>query len=88
MVAKHSPGLELRKRMLDASSTLAVVSPCPIAHDPVLAEHGGDELGDAAVAAIRKYPSVCSAQSLDARASVVNRIVAIACAASGGRDNA
>jgi hypothetical protein len=52
--------------------------PAIVANDPVLVEAGRNELGDSAIATIREDMSVMSGETLDGRASVVNRIVAVA----------
>jgi hypothetical protein len=63
-------------------------SPAVVAYDPVPAEAGGDELGDASIATIGEHTSVPASEALDHRPSVVHRIVSIAGAARGGRNDA
>lgn len=88
MVTKDAPGLELRERVLGACSSLAMGPPGTIAHDAAVVKHRRDELGHSTVATVGQDAAMGLAQCLDARASVVNRIVAIAGAARRGRDDA
>jgi len=74
--------------VLDTRTALAVLTPRPIADDPVLAEDRRDELWDAAVAAVGEDSLMVSAHSLDAGLSIVNDIVAISCTAGCHGDHA
>jgi len=88
MVSKYAPGLEPREDVLDACSTLAVGPPCTIADDAVLAKHRRDELGYTPVTAVGEETAMGLADCLDARASVMDRIVAIARVDRRGRNDA
>jgi hypothetical protein len=65
-----------------------MVSPCSIAHDPVLAKHGRDELGDSTVATVSEYTAVIPAEPLEHGAAVVNRVVSVARASCDRTDDA
>jgi hypothetical protein len=74
--------------VLDACTTFAMSSPSAIAHDPVVAKHRRDKLGDTAVAAIGEHSFVGPAHRLDLGAAVVHWIVAIARPTAGDGDDA
>lgn len=73
--------------MLDASTSSAMATPRSVTYDPIRSKDGGNELGHAAIAAIGKDAPVLLAQRLEHRASVVNRIVAVAWATRGRCDD-
>ena len=68
----------MRERVLAPGASRSMPAPCAIADDVAVAKDRGDELGHAAIAAVREDTAVSLAQCLDERAAVVNRIVAIA----------
>lgn len=73
--------------MLDTCSAATMSSPRCVSHDPCAAKHGRDELGDAAVAAVRKDATMVPAEAFDLRSTIVNHIVAVAGPASSDRDH-
>ncbi len=77
MVAKDAPVFEPGNRVLDPCSTPSMPTPDSVTHDAVAAESRRDELGHAAVAAIGQHAAVHLRQDLDARAPIVDRIVAV-----------
>ena len=83
MVSQDPPVLEASYRMLDPGSTATMSTPRSIAQDPVSAEDRGGELANAAVTAVGEDATMLLAERLDARASVVNRVVAVAWTACG-----
>src|SRR6185295_7676894 len=87
MISQDPPVLETSDRVLDAGSTSTMSTPGSVAQNPVAAKRRGDELRDAAIAAIGKDATVLLAACLDARASVVYRVVAVAWTARRGGDN-
>jgi hypothetical protein len=88
VITQDSPVLESGNGVLDTGTALAVLTPRPIADDPVLAEDRRDELWNAAVAAVGKDSLVVSAYGLDAGLSIVNDIVAISWTAGSHGDHA
>src|SRR5215204_5855903 len=73
--------------MLDASPAAAMTAPPCISHDPVVSKAWRDELAYAAIATIGEDAAVPRAQLFDDGSSVVKRIVTVARAAGGGRDD-
>lgn len=73
--------------MFDARASAAMAAPDAIAPDSASVEHRCDELGHASIAAIGQDTSVCLAQRLDDRPSVVHRIVAMAWTSCRGGDD-
>ena len=65
-----------------------MLAPGAIADDAIVSEHGGDELVDAAVAAVGKDPAVSPTELFDVRAAVVDRIVAVPGATGRDGDDA
>jgi hypothetical protein len=88
VVAQDSPLLEARDGVLDPSAPPPVAPPGGVSHDSIASKHGGDELGDAAVAAVCEHAAVTAAQLLDDAAPVVHRIVAVAGTSTGDGDDA
>src|SRR5262245_15167707 len=88
VVAENTPDLEPRDGMFDPGPSTTVSAPAGITHDSDPIEHRRDELGDATVATIGQDTSMVLAQSFDRRASVMERVVAIAGTTCRDRDDA
>lgn len=78
MVAQRTPVLQSSDRMLDASPAAAMPAPTSVTDDPIATKSWRDELGYAAITAVRKHTAVALAHRLHHRAAVVNRIVTVA----------
>lgn len=87
VISKHTPVLEPCERVLDTSTPSTMTAPRTIPHDAVSAEDRRDELWYAAIAAIGEDAAMILAQSFDGRASVVDRIIAIARTAGRRRND-
>jgi hypothetical protein len=58
MIAQNAPVLQSGDGVLDAGSSAAVSTPLSVTHDSVLAKHRCDQLGDAALSAVREDTAV------------------------------
>ena len=88
VIAQHTPGLEPREGVFDAGATATMTLPKSITNDSPTAEVWSDEMRLATIATICQHASVVTAQHFDARASVVDWIVAIPVSAAAHRDHA
>jgi hypothetical protein len=87
MIAQDAPILEPSDGVFDAGSPAAVTVPGSVADDPVAAKQRRHQLANATIATVGERATVFSTELLDARATVMQRIVAVARPASGRRDD-
>jgi hypothetical protein len=88
IVAKHAPVFEPRECVLYPYAPPSVPSPHLVADDPASPKPWDFELAEATVSAVSENASMLSTECLDARASVVHRIIAIARTAAIHGDDA
>jgi hypothetical protein len=87
VISQDPPVLETSNRVLDPGSTATMSTPRAVTQNPVSAKCRRDELRDAAIPAIGKDATMLLAECLDARASVMYGVVAVAWTARLGSGN-